>query len=55
MSESIKGELAVVGTLSTVSYTSKWQAPDWKKERDIVRLHAWLPEEDTIAAFTRSA
>ena len=42
MSESIKGELAMVGTLSTVSHTSKWQAPDWKKERDIVRLHGFL-------------
>ena len=42
MSESIKGELAMVGTLSTVSHTSKWQTPDWKKESDIVRLHGFL-------------
>ena len=42
VSESIKGELAMVGTLSTVSHTSKWQTPDWKKESDIVRLHGFL-------------
>ena len=40
MSEGIKGELAMVGPTSTVPHSSKWQAPDWRKESKMKpRLH----------------